>query len=67
MNWPMILTGLASAVLVDIQAYNNALNEYYRQVDLSKPPKPAFRYDLLIIRAVIGFLTGAVGGSLSIS
>lgn len=64
MNWPMIAATTVSAVLVDIQAYNLALNEYYKQVDLSNPPKPRFRFDLFITRAVIGFMTGAIGGNL---
>lgn len=64
MNWKTIGIAVASAVLVDLQAYYNALNSWKPDPENPANYRPAFRFDLLIIRASIGFLTGVVGAQL---
>lgn len=54
MNWKPILTAVCAALLVDVQAFYAAKK---------KDPTAKFRLDLMLVRAVIGLLTGfSLGG-----
>lgn len=67
MNWTTIGIAVASAVAADLHAYQNAWREWEKQDHPSDHPMPKFRFDLLAIRAAIGFLTGVVGAQLPTS
>lgn len=65
MNWINVVAGATSgaiaAIVVDIDAFGKALEEYYRIGDYSIT-KPTFKRDLMIARALKGSLAGALTG-----
>lgn len=54
MNWKPVIAAVASALLVDLQAFYRA-----KKAD----EQARFRLDLMLVRALIGLLTGlSLGG-----
>lgn len=65
MNWRPVAASLASAVLIDLQAYIQAVNEWKADMDgLAKDgiaflkPRPSFDWPLAFARWGVGILLG---------